>query len=225
MAQYIQVQGTSFGNAHSDSPTYAFTEGSGAGVYLSGSGGYVNAATGITKATLTSGVKLKVENDLATAVTCSVESGFTCATEFEYATWTIVSPTPTPSPVISNVTITLLAAAQELGTWPEYSVTVAINGYKSTTRTLQQTNSNSVSDSFALSLTGTPNGTGTITFSRTSPDATVVDGATLSVDQLNGHTTSPTSVNYINGDTISSVNFSVSGFDHGEDMVINIAEG
>lgn len=99
MAQYIEVQGTSFGNAHSDNPTYAFTVGTGT-VLLSGSGGYVNAATGITKAELTSGVKLKVSDDTISAVTCSVESGqgFTCDAHFEYATWTVASPTPTPTP-------------------------------------------------------------------------------------------------------------------------------
>lgn len=223
MAQYIQVTGTSFGNAHSDNPTYAFTVGSG-DIYLSGSGGYVNSPTGITKAALTSGVKLSVTDDLITAVTCSVESGFTCTGEFEYATWSLITPTPTPSPVISTLRIELLAV-QETGTWPEYTVVVNMNGYKSATRIVQQTDVNQVIDEVDLILTGTPNGTGTITVSRTAPDATVGDAADIAVSQLNGHTTSPTSKSFTAGQTVTNESFSVSGFDHGEDITITIGEG
>ena len=112
MAQYIEVSGTSFGNAHSDDPTYAFTVGSGT-VFLSGSGGYVNAASGITKAELTNGVKLKVSDDTITAVTCSVEDNFTCTDHIEYATWVIASPTPSPTSTPSpSITPSITPSAQ-----------------------------------------------------------------------------------------------------------------
>lgn len=226
MAQYIFVSASSFGNAHSDSPTYSFSVGTGT-IYLSGSGGYVNSPTGISQATLDDpGVYLELSDESLTYVTCSVDSGFTCAGTVKYVSWTPApSPTPTSTPTVSNVSIYLEAIAQESATWPEYTVVVAINGFKSTTRTLQQTNSNGVTDNFALSLTGTPDGTGTITFSRTSPDSTVADSTTLTVSQLNGHTTSPASDTYTNGQAITNVSFSVSGFDLGETLEIDIREG
>lgn len=100
MAQYLAISGSSFGNAHSDNPTYAFSVGTG-DIFLSGSGGYVNTPTGITKATLTAGIKLKVTDETIAAVTCSVESGFTCTDTIAYATWTAPSPTPTVTPTIT----------------------------------------------------------------------------------------------------------------------------
>lgn len=219
MAQYIQVQGTSFGNAHSDNPTYAFTEGSGAGIYLSGSGGYVNAATGITKATLTSGVKLKVENDLATAVTCSVESGFTCTNEFEYATWTIVSPTPTPSP---QATSTVSVTAEENVTGNvTYRVVFAINGFKSSTIDVVGNAGQSTADLF---ITGTPDGSGTVTVTRISPDGTV-DADTDVTPTVSGCSISPsTTQTTSSGNTLSQV-FNVTLFSHGDSIDISISEG
>ena len=107
MAQYIQVSGVSFGNGHTDNPTYAFSVGSG-DIFLSGSGGYVNSPTGISKATLTSGVNLYLSDDNVTAVTASVESGFTCAGQIAYATWLVpsvtpsITPTPTGTPALGN---------------------------------------------------------------------------------------------------------------------------
>lgn len=113
MAQYIQVSGTSFGNAHSDDPTYAFSAASG-DVFLSGSGGYVNSPTGITKAQLTAGVKLKVSDDGITSVTCTVEAGFTCTGQTEVASWVppsisatpSITPTATPSAALRTIILT-----------------------------------------------------------------------------------------------------------------------
>jgi hypothetical protein len=228
MAQYIEVSGVSFGNGHSDNPTYAFTVGTG-DIFLSGSGGYVNSPTGITKATLTSGIKLYLSDDNATAVTASVESGFTCVGTTAYASWVIPSPTPTPTPtttpVISSVLIELLAAAQELGTWPEYTVQIAMVGYKTLTRIVQQTSASQLNDNFDMILTGTPDGTGTITVSRTAPDATVTDATAITIGQSDGFTTTPTVRTYTIGQAITNVSFDVSGFDHGENMTINISEG
>lgn len=224
MAQYLEITGTSFGNAHGDDPTYAFTIGSG-DIFLSGSGGYVNSPTGITKAVLTSGVKLKISDDTATAVTCSVESGFTCTNEFEYATWTLTSPTPSATPATSVLRIELQAAGTELGTWPEYTVVVSINGYKTATRVVQQTDINQVIDEVDLILTGTPDGGGTITISRTAPDATVTDVTDLTIGQLSGFTSNPTNKSFTINQAITNEGFIISGFDHGEDIIVNIAEG
>lgn len=223
MAQYLEITGTSFGNAHGDDPTYAFTIGSG-DIFLSGSGGYVNSPTGITKAVLTSGVKLKISDDTATAVTCSVENGFTCAGEFEYATWTLTSPTPSATPATSTVTIDL-SSIQELGTWPEYTIGITINGCKAVLRTIQQTDSNPAQDTFDLIQTGTVDGGGTITVSRTLPDNTCVDATSIQIGQGNGHTTSPTFRNYTTGQTIDNASFIVSGFTFGEEIDISIVEG
>lgn len=226
MAQYIFVSASSFGNAHSDNPTYSFSVGSGT-IFLSGSGGYVNEPTGITQATLDDpGVYLELSNESLTYVTCSVDAGFTCAGTIKYVNWTPApSPTPTSTPAVSVVTINLLAAAQELGTWPEYEVTVSITGCKSVTRTLQQTNFNQVSDSFTLFQSGTVTGGGTITVSRTSPDASVADVTDISVSQLNGHTTSPTAKTIASGNNVTNESFTVSGFTFGEEIDISIAEG
>lgn len=230
MAQYIQVSGASFGNGHSDNPTYSFTVGVG-DIFLSGSGGYVNSPTNIAKATLESGINLYLSDDTVTAVTASVDAGFTCADQIAYATWVLPSSTPTPTPtstpVISYVLIELLASQTEGGTWPEYRVVIAMNGYKSVTRYVQQTSAVQLNDNFEMIVTdaGSIDGTGTITVSRTAPDATVVNETVISVGQSDGFSTSPTLLVYTAGQSITNASLSVSGFDHGEDMTINISEG
>lgn len=136
------------------------------------------------------------------------------------------SVTPTPSTTPSSVlTITLQAAGSELGTWPEYQITVAVDGFKSFTRTLQQTDSSQVVDIQSMFPTGTVTGNGTITISRTAPDATVTDSTSLTISQINGHTTTPTSKTFNLGQAITNESFALSGFDYGEDITIDIAEG
>lgn len=96
MAQYLAITGSSFGHGHLDNPTYTITANEGT-VLLSGSGGYVNAATAITKAALTSGIKVKLSSDSATSVTATVNSGFNCDSETAQGTWTLPTPTSTPT--------------------------------------------------------------------------------------------------------------------------------
>ena len=62
-------------------------------------------------------------------------------------------------------------------------------GYKPLTRIVQQTSASQLNDNFDMILTGTPNGTGTITVSRTAPDATVADYTTISIGQGDGFST------------------------------------
>lgn len=226
MAQYIFVSASAFGNGHSDNPTYSFSVGTGT-IFMSGSGGYVLNPVNITKSTLDNpGVKLELSDENISYVTCSVDAGFTCEGTISYVSW-VPAPTPTPTatPATSYVLIELLAAAQETGTWPEYTVQINMVGYKNVTRIVQQTSPVQLNDNFEMILTGTPDGTGTITISRTAPDATPVDSCAITIGQSDGFTTSPTFRSYLTGQSITNASFSVSGFDHGEDMTINISEG
>jgi hypothetical protein len=224
MAQYIFVSASSFGNGHSSDTTYSFSVGTGT-IFLSGSGGYVNNPTGITKATLDDpGVYLELSDESLTYVTCSVDTGFTCANTIKYVSWTPpVTPTPTPTGTYSVATLSL-QAVQELGTYPTYNVQVAINGYKTFSSTLVQTTSAQVTDTTVLIKTGTPNGTGTITVTRVDPDNTVTDLTSITVGGV-GFTSTPSLRSYSSGDTVGAVTFSITGFTDGEDFTVDIAEG
>ena len=65
MAQYKDLNGDNFGNGLGTGTTFKIiNSGSNTGnIYLSGSGGYVNSPTGITKAALDAGINVKFEND------------------------------------------------------------------------------------------------------------------------------------------------------------------
>jgi|SRR6056300_678623 hypothetical protein len=101
MAQYKDFNGANFGNGVGSSTTFeVINSGSNTGnIYLSGSGGYVNSPTGITKAELDAGINLKFDNDLICQALVCVENG-ACSGSCEEANW-CVTPTPTPSPVTS----------------------------------------------------------------------------------------------------------------------------
>ena len=223
MAQYIQVSAASFGNAHSDDPTYAFTEGSGQGIFLSGSGGYVNAPTGITKATLTSGVKLKVNNDAATAVTCSVESGFTCAGQFEYASWVIPSPSPTPTPTNSPPISSFASIEVEDtvdGVVPEYRAAIAIEGFK--TITISGVSMFGVNE-VSLIHTGTVTGNGTITVTRINPDGTADEDGYVEVTGLGCNINPSGQSAFTTGQTVNKL-FDITNFDHGDAVGVYVLE-
>ena len=105
MAQYKDFNGANFGNAHQSDTTYKVVKApladgnpSSGSIYLSGSGGYVNSATGITKATLDAGINIKIDDNDVTRSIVEVENG-TCDGEQAFATW--VFPTPTPTPTIT----------------------------------------------------------------------------------------------------------------------------
>lgn len=233
MAQYIFVSGSFFGDNHNDSPTYAFSmpAGSSGSIFLSGSGGYVNSPTGIPKITLEdTGSFLKVDDNTITQLTCSVEVGFNCTTQEAYFNWIIPSSTPTPtatttptpSPNPSTVTFTL-DADQESATNVQYDITVTIAGFKSTTKTMTSSGS-LVTNTLDLLKTGTVTGTGTITVTRTTPDATTaVTPTTIDVGGT-GFTSTPTQKSFNSGDTISNESFSISSFNEGEDISIDISE-
>jgi hypothetical protein len=222
MAQYIQVTGASFGNGHSDNPTYAFSVTPG-DVYLSGSGGYVNAATGITKAELTSGVKLLLTSDVPNAVTCSVESGVTCADTISYATWIHPSPTATPTPTTTPPNASVLSLNVEdsvSGVTPIYRVTYNINGFKAAS--FEATSMAGVNE-ITLFITGTPNGTGTATVTRVYPDG-IADEDGYVVATPVGCTVSPTgNQDFTSGDTISET-FTITNFSHGDSIAFYVLE-
>lgn len=102
MAQYLAITGSSFGNGHNDNPIYTITADAGT-VYRSGSatgtqpaGGYVFTPATASKAELTTGIKVKVDNS-ATEVTATVNGGYQCAGTTAVQSWTI-DPTPTATP-------------------------------------------------------------------------------------------------------------------------------
>lgn len=103
MAQYLSITAGSFGAGHDDNPTYTITADSGT-VYRSGSatvehpaGGYVFTPATASKAELTSGIKVKVD-DAATQITATVDSGFQCSGNTADGSWIVLTPTPTPTP-------------------------------------------------------------------------------------------------------------------------------
>lgn len=222
MAQYIEVSGASFGNGHSDNPTYSFTVGTG-DIYLSGSGGWVNSPTGISKATLTAGVKLKVTDNTIQYVTCSVDSGFTCADTISYASWTPISPTPTvtPSTTPPNSSFISLEVEDTVAGTPVYRATYNINGYKAAY--LEATSMTGVQE-VQLFQTGTPNGTGTVTITRTSPDGTADDAGYVNGFGT-GATVSPSGNQaFTNGESISET-FTITGFSEGDSVGFYVLEG
>lgn len=91
MAQFVFLSGSFFGRGHDDNPTYKITSASGQlpyTIFLSGSGGYVNSPTGITKNTLENvGVNISVSNDFVTRSVVEVESGFSCTGEQAIFDW------------------------------------------------------------------------------------------------------------------------------------------
>lgn len=225
MAQYIEVSGVSFGNGHTDNPTYAFSVGSG-DIFLSGSGGYVNSPTGISKATLSSGIKLYLSSDTATAVTASVESGFTCTGQTAYATWVIPSPSPTPSPTPTPVesTVTFYVAEAVVGI-PIWRANVAIEG----TKTFNLDVSGSAlgnEGTQTLFVVGSVTGNGTITVTRLSPDNTVDDLTTVEVI-VNGGSIGvvPTGQQNITSGSVANESFTISNLTIGDDIRIEVYEG
>lgn len=223
MAQYIEVSGASFGNGHSDNPTYSFSVGTG-DIYLSGSGGWVNSPTGISKATLTAGVKLKVTDNTIQYVTCSVDSGFTCTNTISYASWTPISPTPTvtPSSTPPNVSKLSLQVEETVpATNVTYRLTYNINGFKASNFTAV---GNAGVQEIDLFITGTPNGTGTMTVTRILPDGSA-DAAGYVVATALGCNVSPTgNQSFTNGETVSET-FSITNFSHGDSIGVYVLEG
>ena len=103
MAQYKDFNGANFGNAHQSSTTYKVIKApladgnpSSGSIYLSGSGGFVNSPTGITKATLDAGINIKIDDNDVTRSIVEVENG-TCDGEQAFATWVFPTPTATPT--------------------------------------------------------------------------------------------------------------------------------
>ena len=233
MAQYIFVSGSFFGDSHNDSPTYAFeiSPAASGGILLSGSDGYTSASTGLTKEFLEeTGSFIRIDDNTLEIITCSVEAGFNCSGQEAYFQWVLPSNTPTPTPTTtvtptpnpSTVTFTLIAD-QESATNVQYDVTVNIAGFKSTTKTMTSSGS-LVTDTLDLLKTGTVTGTGTVTVTRTTPDATTaVTPTTIDVGGT-GFTSTPSQKSFNSGDTISNESFSISSFNEGEDISIDISE-
>ena len=87
MAQTIFIQMTASGSSHSGTTTtYAATV----------PAGTVSPNSGITAASLSSGLNFTFSSDSVSEITCSVENGI-CATTESYATWVPISPSATPS--------------------------------------------------------------------------------------------------------------------------------
>lgn len=120
MAQYKDFNGANFGNGVGTGTTFeVINSGSNTGdIYLSGSGGYVNSPTGITRAELDAGIRLKFTNDFICQALVCVENG-ACSGSCEEANW-CTSPTPTPSPATAT----------------EYNITAASEGSGASTSTL-----------------------------------------------------------------------------------------
>lgn len=103
MAQYKDFNGDNFGNAHQSDTTYKVVKApladgnpSSGSIYLSGSGGYINAATGITKATLDAGINIRIDDNDVTRSIVEVENG-TCDGQQAFAIWVFPTPTATPT--------------------------------------------------------------------------------------------------------------------------------
>lgn len=96
MAQYISITGSAFGNGHDSSTTYSVTLPSGASGSVALFGG--GAATAISKADLTGGVQLVIDDNSITSLGVLVNSGFACAGLTESGSWLLATATPTPTP-------------------------------------------------------------------------------------------------------------------------------
>ena len=113
MAQYKDFNGANFGNAHQSDTTYKIVKAplsngnpSSGSIYLSGSGGYVNSPTGISKASLDAGINVRIDDNDVTRSIVEVENG-TCDGEQAFATWVFPTPTATPTntPTPTNLAI------------------------------------------------------------------------------------------------------------------------
>lgn len=115
MAQYKDFNGANFGNGLGSSTTFkVINSGSNTGdIFLSGSGGYVNSPTGISKASLDAGINLKFSNDFICQALVVVENGECSGSEAE-ANW-CVTPTPTSSPTQATYTITVFHDKASIG--------------------------------------------------------------------------------------------------------------
>ena len=107
MAQYKDLNGDNFGNGLGTGTTFKIiNSGSNTGnIYLSGSGGYVNSPTGITKAALDAGINVKFENDSICQVLVEVENGACAGTTAEAYWCTTPTPTPTTTPTPTNLAV------------------------------------------------------------------------------------------------------------------------
>lgn len=220
MPQYIFVSASSFGNGHNDNPTYTFSVGSGT-IFLSGSGGYVNNPTGITKATLDNpGVFLELSDENITYVTCSVDSGFNCAGTIKYVTWTPApSPTPTSTPPATSFASIEVEDTVD-GIAPTYRAVVAIEGFK--TMTIDGVGMAGVNQ-IPLFITGTVTGNGTITVTRINPDGTADEDGYVEVTGL-GCTINPSGQSaFTTGQTVNKL-FNVTNFSHGDSVGVYVLE-
>lgn len=113
MAQFKDFNGANFGNAHQSDTTYKIVKAplsngnpSSGSIYLSGSGGYVNSPTGISKASLDAGINVRIDDNDVTRSIVEVENG-TCDGEQAFATWVFPTPTATPTntPTPTNLAI------------------------------------------------------------------------------------------------------------------------
>jgi hypothetical protein len=113
MAQYKDFNGANFGNAHQSDTTYKVVKAplsdgtpSSGSIYLSGSGGYVNSPTNISKASLDAGINVRIDDNDVTRSIVEVENG-TCDGEQAFATWVFPTPTATPTntPTPTNLAV------------------------------------------------------------------------------------------------------------------------
>jgi len=113
MAQFKDFNGANFGNAHQSDTTYKIVKAplangnpSSGSIYLSGSGGYVNSPTNISKASLDAGINVRIDDNDVTRSIVEVENG-TCDGEQAFATWVFLTPTATPTntPTPTNLAI------------------------------------------------------------------------------------------------------------------------
>lgn len=236
MAQFIFLSGSFFGRGHDDNPTYKITTASGQpsyDIFLSGSGGYVNSPTGITKNTLENvGVNIKVDNNSVTQSYVEVESGFSCTGQTAIIDW---GDDYEPGAFRGYVSSSIHLQNTSTNTSITYRISVNMNGYEaiqfdvtSTGTIYNQTN--------LLTRTDDPNssiGTGTVGVTRLEDsggtDSTADESYSITVSAL-----PPADFNVANGSEIGnaddtpSVSATVGGttpFEKDERILIEITEG
>lgn len=236
MAQFVFLSGSFFGRGHEDNPTYKITTASGQSsydIFLSGSGGYVNSPTGITKNTLENvGVNIKVDNDFVTQSYVEVESGFNCSGETAIVDWgDDYEPGRKRGYVSSSIHLTSTSTNSSI----TYRISVNMNGYEALQFDVTSTGTVSTSTNF-LTRTDDPNstiGTGTVGVTRLSDtggsDTTADEPYSITVSAL-----PPADFNVANGSDIGiaddtpSVSATVGNttpFEKDEYILIEITEG
>ena len=240
MAQYITLNGTSFGNGHNDNPTYAISlpatnpQGglvvTGIDVDIDENGTYDHAATGITKAELDAGINVRFADDLITSSIITVESGFQCSGETAIVTWTDdyepgAKRGETELQVTNNDAVTNAQIT--------YRVSITLDGYapQSFTVTGVGPTGTTTTGTKVLSRddTTTVDGTGIYSIERLSDSSgtdTTVDGeATLSISAAVGSATfSNPSATITTGNT-GTLSGTISGFSKDDEILVTVSEG